>query len=117
MDQIIPLTSAPQQTFAVQLQIDGGSISLNLELNWSEMAGYWVLSIFDATGNLLLDSIPLITGWYPAANILAQFAYLGIGSAFVINDGNSTSDYPGRNDLGTAFGLLWSDTPVLEAAA
>lgn len=116
-NQIIPLTSSPQQSFSVQLIIDGTALTLNLEINWSEMAGYWVMSIFDHTGVLLLDSIPLITGWYPAANLLSQFQYLEIGSAYILNEGNSSSDYPGRNDLGTAFNLLWSDTPAFEAAA
>lgn len=110
MSQIIPLKSSPQQTFAVNLQVDGAPLTLNLAINWSEMAGYWVMSIFDAAGDLLLDSIPMVTGWYPAANILAQFAYLQIGSAYLLNLGTSTSDYPGNNDLGDNFALLWDDT-------
>lgn len=115
-DQIIPLTSAPNQSFAVTLQVDGKALTLNLELTWSEMAGYWVMTIFDSTGNLLLDSVPLITGWYPGGNILAQYGYLKIGSAFVLNEGTSGSDYPGRNDLGNNFVLLWGDTPVVQEA-
>lgn len=113
-DQIIPTTSAPNQSFATTLQVDGAALTLNLTLKWSEMAGYWVMSISDAAGNLLLDSLPLITGWYPGANILAQYAYLKIGSAYILNEGTSGSDYPGRNDLGTNFVLLWSDTPIVE---
>lgn len=116
MSQIIPLTSSPNQSFAVALQVDGGTLTLKLVIRWSEMAGYWTMAIFDALGNLLVDSIPLITGWYPAANILAQYGYLNIGSAFILNEGNSASDYPGRNDLGTGFVLLWGDTPVVEEA-
>ena len=110
-DQIIPLTSSPNQSFSSTLQVDGASLTLNFILRWNEMAGYWVMSIFNAANALLLDSIPLITGWYPAANILGQYAYLKIGSAAILNQGNSQSDYPGRNDLGTNFVLLWSDTP------
>ena len=110
MYQIVPLSSAPMQTLTVQLQIDGNAISLQLAIRWSEMAGYWVLSISDSQGVLLLDSTPMITGWYPAANILAQYGYLRIGSAYLLNLGNNASDYPGRNDLGSAFILLWGDT-------
>jgi hypothetical protein len=113
-DQIIPLTPSPNQSFAVTLQVDGAPLTLNLAIRWSEMAGYWVMTIFNSAMDLLLDSIPLITGWYPAANILAQYGYLKIGSAYILNDGNSNSDYPGRSDLGSAFSLLWSDTPVLK---
>ena len=117
MAQIIPLTPAPNQSFSVTLQVDGAPLTLNLALRWSEMAGYWVMTIFDSAMNLLLDSVPLITGWYPAANVLAQYGYLGIGSAYILNNGTSDSDYPGRDDLGTNFSLLWDDTPILEEAA
>ena len=113
MSQIVPLTSSPNQSFSVNLQVDGQPLTLNLTIRWNEMAGYWVMSISDANGVLLIDSIPLITGWFPAANILAQWGYLKIGSAFVINEGTSSSDYPGNSDLGTNFDLLWDDTPVI----
>jgi hypothetical protein len=75
------------------------------------MAGYWVMSVYDANGNLLVDSIPMITGWYPAANILAQQGYLAIGSAYILNLGNSQTDYPGSNNLGSDYVLVWSDSP------
>jgi hypothetical protein len=117
MAQIIPLTASPNQSFAITLQVDGSPLTLNLVIKWSEMAGYWIMSISDSSGDLLLDSIPLITGWYPAANILAQYGYLRIGSAFILNLGNSNSDYPGKPDLGTAFALLWDDTVLAEVAA
>ena len=112
--QIIPLQSQPNQSFTVTLQVDGKPLTLNLVIKWNSMAGYWVLTILNSAGVLVLDSIPMITGWYPAANILAQYGYLKIGSAFVLNDGNADSDYPGVSDLGTAFALLWDDTPVVE---
>jgi hypothetical protein len=111
MAQIIPLSPSPNQSLTVQLQVDGAPLTLNLAFRWNYMAGYWVMTIFDSSGDLILDSIPLITGWYPAANLLAQYEYLRIGSAFILNDGNSDSDYPGQTDLGSAFSLLWDDTP------
>lgn len=109
--QILPVTSSPNQNFFATLQVDGAPLTLNFTILWNAMAGYWVMTIFDSFGNLLVDSIPLITGWYPAANLLAQQVYLKIGSAFIINTGNSQSDYPGQSDLGTAFSILWDDTP------
>lgn len=108
-DQIIPLQVAPNQTFSVQLTVDGKPLTLRLALSYSEMAGYWQMAISDAIGNLLIASVPLITGWYPAANILAQYGYLKIGSAYVLNTGNASVDYPGPNNL-DLFSLLWSDT-------
>lgn len=115
MSQIIPLSSAPDQTFAVTLQVDGAALTLNLRIRWNSMAGYWAMSISNSAGVLLLDSLPLITGWFPAANILAQYGYLKIGSCYILNEeGNSFSDYPGVNDLGSGFQILWDNTPAVE---
>jgi hypothetical protein len=73
------------------------------------MAGYWVMTVADVNGDVLADSVPLVTGWYPAANLLGQQEYLQIGEAFILNDGNSQADYPLVNDLGLNFSLLWDD--------
>jgi hypothetical protein len=107
--QIVPLTQAPNQTFTVQLTVDGAPLTLNLTLSYSAMSGWWQLSIADAQNNPLVASVPLITGYYPAANLLAQYGYLEIGSAYMLNTGNDLDDYPGLNDL-TNFSLLWGDT-------
>jgi len=107
--QIVPLAQAPNQTFTTQLTVDGSPLTLNLTLGYSVMSGWWQLSIADAQNNMLVSSLPLITGYYPAANMLAQYGYLQIGSAYLLNTGVSTNDYPGPNDLAN-FSLLWSDT-------
>lgn len=112
MAQIIPLTNSPSQSLTVTLTVDGLVLRLQLEVYFSEMAQYWVMDISDAAGNLLLASLPLVTGNWPAANILAQYAYLKIGSAFVINLGQVPDDYPGASELGNDFALLWDDTAV-----
>lgn len=118
--QIIPVTSQPNQSFNVTLNVDGGVLPLRLNIGFSEMAGYWILRISDQQGNLILDSIPMVTGSYPAANILGQYGSLKIGSAFIINASNLTNDlqdYPGASDLGESYILLWDDTPGYVAAA
>jgi hypothetical protein len=106
--QIISLSSANNQSFSVRLIVNGASLTLNFTLAYSTMAGYWQLSVSDVNGNLLIASIPLITGLYPAANLLAQYQYLQIGSAYLLNTGNAPVDYPGANNLGQ-FSLLWGD--------
>ena len=108
-EQVIPLTVAPNQQFSCQLTVDGAPLTLGFELSYSDMAGYWELAIYNAAGTELLASVPLITGWYPAANILAQYGYLRIGSAYLLNTGNANTDYPGPSNLGS-FSLLWADT-------
>lgn len=107
--QIVPLVQAPNQTFAVQLTVDGKPLTLNLTLSYSVMAGWWQMSITNTQGAVLVASIPLVTGYYPCANLLAQYGYLQIGSAFLLNTGNSINDYPGVSDLPN-FSLLWDDT-------
>lgn len=107
--QIIPLVEAPNQNFTVQLVVDSKVLTLKLTLGYSAMAGWWELSVANAQGVELVASVPLITGLYPAANLLAQYGYLQIGSAYLLNTGNYLSDYPGPNNL-TDFSLLWSDT-------
>ena len=109
MSQIVPLTTAPNQTFSVQLTVDNQPLTLNLSLSYSYMSGWWELQIADVNNNVLVASIPLITGWYPSANLLAQYGYLEIGSAYLLNTGNDPNDYPGLNDL-PGFSLLWDDT-------
>lgn len=110
MAQIIPLTTSPNQSLNVALNVDGNVLRLRLTIYFSEMAQYWTMDISDAAGNALVSSVPLITGDWPAANVLAQYGYLKIGSAFVINVGQVSDDYPNADELGNAFVLLWDDT-------
>ena len=109
--QIIPLTSDPNQQFQITLSVDDSNRTLSFSLSYNEMAEYWIMAITDpAMNTVLLDSIPLVPGDYPAANILSQYAYFGIGSAYVIKASENTQDIPGANNLGTDFLLVWSDT-------
>lgn len=109
MIQQISLTNAPNQTMTLQLIVDGNPLTLNVSLSYSYMCGYWLMSIADANNNLLLSGIPLLTGAYPAANLLAQYGYLKIGSAYLLNTGNVDMDYPDNTNL-DKFTLLWGDT-------
>lgn len=114
-DQIIPLDASANQSFQVTLNVDGKLITLALVLRYNSMAGYWVMTINDTLGNLILDSIPFVTGVWPAANLLKQYQYLGIGSAYIIGASGVIPgmDYPDDTDLGTDFLLLWSDSAAL----
>ncbi len=109
MSQIIPLTNAPQQSMNVSLNVNASVLRLGLDIYFSEMAQYWLMDIYNAAGKLLLSSIPLLTGSWPAANLLAQYGYLNIGSCYIINLGQVPDDYPNADELGNAFLLLWDD--------
>ncbi len=110
--QIIPLTNQPNQSLSVSLNIDGAALSLRLNIRFNEMAGWWVMTVSDQFGNMIIDSLPMVTGDYPAANILEQYAYLAIGSAFLINISQTPIDSPNLSNLGSDFILLWADTPT-----
>ncbi len=108
-NQIIPLTSSPNQTFTTQLTVDGSPLTLNFMLSYATMSGWWQMQIADTQNTVLVAAVPLVTGYYPAANMLAQYGYLRIGSAYLLNTGNDPNDYPGSDDLAN-FSLLWGDT-------
>lgn len=109
--KIIPLTSNPDQSFKITIPVDGINLKLKLRVRFNTAANYWVMSIYDAASNsLILESIPLLAGAYPAGDLLGQYKYLKLGSATIINVGNSTMDSPDSTNLGTDFLLAWGDT-------
>lgn len=108
---IIPLTNNPDQNFITTIPVDGKNLTLKLRISFNTAANYWVLSITDPkTGKLILDNIPLLAGEYPAADLLGQYKYLGLGSATIVNVGNNSMDSPDSTNLGSDFLLLWGDT-------
>lgn len=109
MAQIIPLTNSPNQTLTVALNVNGNVLRIGLFITYSEMAQYWLMSVLDSQGTILLSSIPMITGSWPASNLLSQHGYMNIGSAYLINLGQVANDYPNANELGNGFLLLWDD--------
>jgi hypothetical protein len=108
---IIPLTSDPNQTLTTTIPVDGRNLKLKLRVRFNTAANYWVMTIYDAASNtILLDDVPLLTGGYPAADLLGQYRYLGLGSAIIVNVGDSSMDSPDSTNLGTDFLLAWGDT-------
>jgi hypothetical protein len=107
--QVIPLTSAPNQSLNVSLNVNGAVLRLQLFIYFNEMAQYWSMDISDSSANLLISGIPLLTGSWPAANLLAQYGYMNIGSAYMINLGQVVDDYPNSMELGKNFLMVWSD--------
>jgi hypothetical protein len=111
MIQTIPVTSAPNQLFAIPLSVDGASLSLILALHFNEVANYWVMTVSDANSNVLVDSVPLVTGNWPVCNILKQYAFLQIGSCYIINVTGNAGGNPNSTNLGNGYIMLWGDTP------
>ena len=111
MSQVIPLLSTPNQSLDCKVVIDGGTqLNLSFFLTFNEIARYWVLNVTNKdTGVRYLTGLPLVPGDYPAGNILAQYSYLKIGSAYMIRTSDLTEPLPQNDNLGTEWFLVWSD--------
>lgn len=104
---VLPLTTSPNQTFTSTIPIDGNKIKFNFFLRYNTEAGYWVLDISDSSNTSLLASVNLVCG----LNLLEQYSYLKIGSAYIVKVDNSlVDDIPNEYNLGTDFVLVWGDT-------
>lgn len=109
---VVPLDGRPNQTFETSVLVDGVVRRFRIRLFWDWLAGYWHITITDpVTGADHLTAIPLITGAYPVANLIEQYAYMGIGSLWVVPVGNQAEDWPGLETVGSGFILAWGDTP------
>jgi hypothetical protein len=78
----IPLIGQ-SETFSVVLL----NITYQFSVTWRDAVSTWFLDIADASGNPLVQGIPLVTG----ADLLGQYEYLGIGGALIVMlDGDQT---------------------------
>lgn len=111
-DKIIPLTTDPDQFFTCSLPIDNNNVTLSFRLRYNTVAEYWVITIADVYGNPIIDSLPILDGRYPSANLLGQYKYLNIGSVYIAKNGKVDGDRPNDTNLGSEFLLVWGDTNV-----
>ena len=112
---ILPLTEDPWQVFTMDLTIDGEPFHAQIEIRYLPAADQWFLSIWDhASGELLINQIPVICSYGQVNDLLRPFRYLregrGLGSLFCLRntDAPATSD-PAKGNL-TEFQLLFGDT-------
>lgn len=95
----IPLSGA-NQTFPITL----GTTEYRLTFVYRKAtdAG-WIMDIADTEGVAIVSGISLVTG----ADLLAQYAYLGIGgSLYVTTDGDADA-VPTFDNLGSTAHLYW----------
>ena len=99
----IPLSNAPQIISAIL-----GGITYQLTLSYKNVAeGGWVMDIADASGNLLVSGIPLVTG----VDLLAPYAYLGIAGKLRVQTTSNPDAVPTFDNLGADGKLYWVTTP------
>lgn len=109
-DQVVKISTNLNQALSANLNVDGKILNLNLTFTFSEMANYWLMTVKDSNNNVLLDSIPMVTGCFPGNNLLGAYMYLQLGSAYLVNVSNSGEDFPSQNTLARDWQLIWSDT-------
>lgn len=105
MLSIIPVTSTPNRKFSCKIPIGTTNKVLQFETQYNDIAGYWLMTISDEAGKILISCIPVI----PAQNILEQYAYLEIGNAYIMPAQTVTEQWPSESTLGTEWYLVWSD--------
>ena len=114
---VLPFTEDSAQVMTLTVNPDGFPLQARLELRWSRGANRWLLSLWDdASGELLVNTIPLQTSEGEADDLFRPFRYLregrGIGSLCCLRGvANPQSQDPGAGNLGE-FWIVWSDTLV-----
>ncbi|EHV49013.1 putative bacteriophage protein [Escherichia coli DEC5E] len=93
--QEIPLTADNQQ-FSIVL----GGVTWRISIIWRVL--YWIMDLQNDRGEPVISGIPLVTG----ADLLAQYACMGLGFKLVVVCDDNTQDYPTKIDLGGRSHLL-----------
>lgn len=82
---------------AQSFQIPLSNKLYNLTLKYMDTPeGGWVLDIDDTQGVALVHGVPLVTG----ADLLAQYAYLGIGGQLIVQTDENPDAVPLYTNLG-----------------
>jgi hypothetical protein len=99
----IPISPNPQR-FSISMA--GAAYNLRLIYIDAPDAG-WLLDIDDVNDNPLICGIPLVTG----ADLLAQYAYLGIGGQLFCTTDGDPSAVPTFANLGVTSHLYFQTSP------
>ena len=110
--QNIPISYITSSTeFQSTVQVGDENITLKFNVRWNEFAGYWNLTITSmSTGEILLDSIPMVTGeGILTIDLLRKHEHLEIGRAYLVEAvDHPESEYPGETNM-NEFALVWGN--------
>ena len=110
----LPLTSSPRQVMTLNVTLDGEPLQTQVEIRYLPAPDQWFFSLRDhATGELLVNMIPLICSRGEVNDLLLPFRHLregkGVGSLICLRAGEETeSPDPAAGNL-QEFSILWSD--------
>lgn len=101
----IKLTGSPNQTMKVTVPGDNRNLSLTLTFQYNTIAKYWIMGVYDTpSGQPIVVGIPLLCGH----DLLGQYQYLRIGSAYIVNIGDPTIETPNETNIADNFILVWT---------
>lgn len=106
MYSIVPIQNIPNNRFSSKIPVDGQNLTLIFYVTYNELAKYWLIDISNADGTMLLSGLPVV----PAQNILEQYQYMQIGSAYILPRSKVKEQWPSADTLSTDWYLIWSDT-------
>lgn len=109
----------PLQPVAQQFPITLAGITYQMTVKWNsndasgldldaQDIGTWMMDLYDSTGtNLIVGGIPLVTG----ADIMAPFAYLGLGGQLVVQSSPLADTVPDFTTLGSTGQMYYVQQP------
>lgn len=103
MYSYIKLTADPNQSYTLVIPGDKNKLTLKIQQSYNRMAEYWTMDIYDSSSNALIMGIPMLPGY----DLLAQYQYMGIGSAMVVNTGDPSVSTPDSTSIADNFVLSW----------
>ncbi len=92
-------TSPEAQTFQIALN----GVTYQLTLRWIEAQLSWNLDIASDSNVPILTGLPV----QPGVDLLAQYAYLGIGGSIVVSNDAVQADPPSYDGLGLTGHLYY----------
>ena len=101
---VIPLTNVPDSTQDFKITIGDENKHIKLVLRYLDRFNVWIADIIDYPTDIpLVNCVPFVTG----ENFLAQYRYLGIGEAYIVNQYPTDLMHPDNKTLGNTFLLVW----------
>ena len=94
----LPLTEDPWQVFTLDLTINGEPFHAQVEIRYLPAPDQWFLSIWDhASGEMLINQIPVICSYELVNDLLVPFRYLrdGAGLGSLYGQGAMSLDFAG----------------------
>lgn len=102
----ISITNQPNQSFTISIPRTAGNLILEFFVNFNPVMKYWQMSITRPdTGQDLILNLPLVNR--APLGLLDAYEYLDIGNAYLTPLSADAPDYPGQNDWGKYFALVW----------